>query len=174
MSVQSFFTSAKFRVLFVVLGVLLVAFTSFAVGMAVGFHKARYSYAWGENYNRNFGIGYGRGDGRPGMMNGRGGYGSGMMNNRDFTGGEYRNAHGVSGTILSLTDGNIVVIDRFGRENTIAVSDKTIIKNGSDTVTRDTLKAGDEVTILGNPGDTGVVNADLIRIFGRPTTQQQP
>lgn len=181
MSMKEFCTSPKFRVLFVTLGVLLVALSSFAVGTAVGFHKARYSYAWGENYERNFGAGFGRGEGHPGMMGNRGGYSSGMMSGRDgygsgmmgnwgAQGGDYRNAYGVSGGILSITGDNIVVLDRFGRENTVAVSDKTVIKNGRDTVTRDDLKTGDQITVVGNPSDTGVINADLIRLFGHAAT----
>ena len=29
------------------------------LGVQVGMHKAQYSYAWGENYERNFGMGFG-------------------------------------------------------------------------------------------------------------------
>lgn len=34
---------------------LAIVIAAFGVGVQVGFHKARFSYAWGEHYERNFG-----------------------------------------------------------------------------------------------------------------------
>lgn len=168
MDVKGLLSGRKFKLLLAGLGIFLVALVSFATGIAVGLHKAKYSYAWGANYERNFSKGFGntaRGDSRTtwsaGMMPG------GMMGVRDFDGRNFRNAHGTSGTILSITGNTIIVMDKSGEENTIAVGEKTLIKNGRDTIGISDLKQGDQVIIVGNPGNGGVVNADLIRIFGR-------
>lgn len=163
MMTKDFFTTRQFKVLVSVLGVFLVALVSFASGLAVGFHKARYSYAWGERYEQNFGKGFGENRGE--RLGGRGFFmmgGNGLMGGRDF-----RNAYGVSGAILSLSENAFIVTDRDGKENAVAVSDKTVIKNGRDTIAFGDLKTNDRVVIVGNPGDNGVVSADLIRIMGR-------
>src|SRR3990172_4150311 len=80
----------------IVAGTLLVALIIFAAGVGVGLRKARFSYRWGENYERNF-MGSRFNDGR-GMMGGRSGFLCGMM--RVFSGRDFRNAHGLSGTII--------------------------------------------------------------------------
>ena len=148
----------------IVAGTLLVALIIFAAGVGVGLRKARFSYRWGENYERNF-MGSRFNDGR-GMMGGRSGFLGGMM--REFSGRDFRNAHGLSGTIISITDNNLIVKDRDGKENTVAVTDKTVIKNRRDNLTLNDLKPNDQVVIIGNPADNGVINADLIRMFDNP------
>lgn len=153
--------SKNFRIAAAVVGVFLVAIVSFAGGLAVGFHKARFSYAFGENYERNF-IGGPRGmmqGGRGGMMDDRFGFG------RGFDGRDFRNAHGLSGEILSIAENTLVVKDGDGKENAVTVTEKTLIKNGRTTISLGDLKAGDKVVVIGQPGDNGIVNADLIRVF---------
>lgn len=153
--------SKAFKTAAIVIGVLIIALISFSAGVRVGFYKAKFSYAWGENYERNF-IGGPRGFdgyGRGMMGGGRTGFFR-MMEGRDF-----RNAHGVTGTILSVSDNALVVKDQDDKENTVSVTDKTLIKRGRDTVKLSDLKAGDRIVIVGKPGDNGVVNADLIRVF---------
>lgn len=162
MSTQEMMQSKNFRIAAAVAGVFLVALVSFASGLAVGFHKARFSYAFGENYERNF-IG-----GPRGMMPGERG---GMMERAGFPGAfdgrDFRNAHGVTGTIISISDSAIIVKDKDEKENAVAVTEKTLIKNGRTTVVLGELKAGDRVVVIGQPRDNGVVSADLIRIFGQ-------
>lgn len=167
MSVKQIFESKHFRIMAAVVGVLLVALVSFAGGVAVGLHKAKFSYAFGENYERNFGDGSRnmKQGGRDGMMD-RFGF-SGKFDGRNF-----RNAHGTTGTVLSIADSTIIVKDKDDKENAVAVTEKTLIKSGRDTVTLGDLKIGNRVIIVGQPGDNGVVNADLIRVFGQVDTNQ--
>lgn len=168
MDAKGWFAGRKFRVLLAGLGILLVALVSFATGIAVGLHKAKYSYAWGANYERNFSKGFGvdvRGDGRPAGPAGM--FPGGMMNPRDFDGRSFRNAHGISGTILSIAGNAVIVADQNGEENTVAIGEKTLIKNGRGTIAVSDLRQGDRIVVVGNPGGDGVVNADLIRILGR-------
>jgi hypothetical protein len=148
------------------LGSLIAGAVIFGAGIYVGEHRAKYSYQWGANYERNF-VG---GPGRMGDVRNPGGFGGvedgrpmGMMGN--FEGRDFRNGHGIAGTIVSISDNNIVVKDRSGKENTITVTDKTLIKTGQADIKITDLKADDNIVVIGNPGESGVVNADLIRVF---------
>ncbi len=135
-------------------GGFLIVLASFASGVVVGLKKAKFSNRFGENYERNF---IGSRSGHPGPDIG------GFM--RGIEGRDFRNAHGLAGSIISITDSNIVVKDRDGKENTVAVTDKTVIKSGNENIKIGDLKQNDQIVVIGNPGDNGVVNADLIRVF---------
>lgn len=149
------------------LGCLIAAVIIFAVGVHVGLRKASYSSQWGQNYERNF-IGAGRG-----MMEGRrvskidlDGFEQGpraMM--RSIEGRNFRNSHGIGGVITSISENSIVIKDRDNKENTVAVTDKTIIKSGKNDIKITELKNYQNIVVIGQPGDNGVVNADLIRVF---------
>jgi hypothetical protein len=150
--------SKAFNISALVVGIILFGLVCFSGGVAVGIFKARFSYNFGNNYERNF-LGS-----RQGMMGGN--RGGGMMGFfRNAEGKDYRNAHGISGTIISITDNNLAIKDKDGKENTIAVSDKTVIKNGRESIKITDLKANDQIVVLGNPGDNGVINASLIRVY---------
>lgn len=155
------FSSGKSKILIasaIILGIIILMLGSFAGGMKIGIHKAKFSCDWGKNYERNFiGEHTGRTDFGPGQFM------RGMM--RDIDGRDFRNAHGLAGTIISITDNNLVVKDRDGKENTVAVSDQTVIKSGRNDLKIGDLKVNDQVVVMGQPGDNGVVNAALIRIF---------
>ena len=97
----------------------------------------------------------------------------GMMKEKfnDLEGRGFRNAHGIAGTIISIMDNNIVIKDKDNKENTVAITDKTIIKLGVDDVKISDLKNDQQVVVMGNPGENGVVNADLIRVFNTNLSQ---
>jgi len=151
--------SKKMKIAVLVVGFFLIVFVSFAGGVTVGLKKARFSYKFGENYERNF-IG-GPLPGPMGMMGDRGP--RDMM--RGFEGRGFRNAHGIAGAIISVADNKIVLKDRDGQENTISVSDKTLIKRGQDTIGINDLKNDEQIVVMGRPGDSGTVEADLIRVL---------
>lgn len=159
--------SKYFKVAAITVGVFIVALSSFATGIAIGIHKAKFSYAWGENYERNF-VG-----GRGNMMGGERG---GMMDrfglNGKFDGRNFRNAHGIAGKVLSVSDNSLIINSRDNKENTIAVSDKTIIKRNGETIKLSDIVKDDKVVVVGNPGDNGVINADFIRVFKQGNTNQ--
>lgn len=160
--------SKYFKVTAVTVGVFIVAFASFAAGIAVGIHKAKFSYAWGENYERNF-VG-----GRGNMM---GGYQGGMMDRFGFggrfDGRDFRNAHGIAGVVLSVSDNSLIISDRDNRESTVGVNEKTIMNRNGESVKLGDIVKGDRVVVVGNPGDNGTVNADFIRVFKQGNTNQQ-
>ena len=144
-----------------IIGAFLIILIIFAAGISVGLYKAKFSCKFGENYERNF---MGNHSSRDGWANGGP---MGMMREKfnDLEGRGFRNAHGIAGTIISITDNNIVIKDKDNKENTVAITDKTIIKLGVDDVKISDLKNDQQVVVMGNPGENGVVNADLIRVF---------
>lgn len=142
--------SKPFKIAALLIAFFLVALISFAGGMAVGFHKAKFSFRWGANYERNF-------MGPP--MRGPFGFFPKMM------GRGFRNANGLAGKIISITDDKLVIKDRDSKENTVKVTKKTIIKDRGEDLKINELKKDDTVVVLGNPSDKGVIEADLIRIF---------
>lgn len=149
------------------LGGITVVAISMAVGVTIGLYKARFSYQWGENYERNF-------IGAPGWDKGMmfGGSGCGDKDGKGYVmhgmrGGLFRNSHGLSGSVLSVSENSIVLKDKNNQENVIAISEDTLIKFGGETVAQDDLREGDRVVVLGKPGDDGMVHATLIRIFNR-------
>lgn len=157
--------SKKFKIVIGIVGSVIVALVIFACGVAVGLHKARFSYQWGQNYERNF-MGSGRDFSHNTMSRGERGLEGGIMGFfRDIDEKNFRNAHGVAGTIISIADNNLIIKDRDNKENTVAISDKTIIKHNMDDLKITDLKAGDQLVVMGNPNDQGVVSADLIRVF---------
>jgi hypothetical protein len=148
--------SKNFKIAALAVGAVLLIFVSFAAGVGVGLRKARFSSDFGRNYERNF-IG-------SRMMGGRqDGFIEGMM--REFSGRDFRNANGLAGTIISITNNNLVVKDRDNKENTVVVTDKTAIKLGRNNAQLSDLKQNDQVVVIGQPGNNGVINADLIRVF---------
>lgn len=140
-----------------VTGVLVVLIVTFAFGVFVGMQKARFSYDWGRNYERYF-----MGGPRPGMM-------EGLRFPERFEGQGYRNGHGLAGTVLSVSDGTVIVKDRSDRENTVSVSDRTVIRKGDAMVGVSDLSSGERVTVIGRPGSDGTVAADFIRVFDAPS-----
>jgi len=157
MSTQEMLKSRKFKIAALIVGVIIIALVSFGAGVAIGFHKARFSYKFGENYERNFVGGPFQGTGM--MKQGQ----RGMMG--DFGGQGLRNSHGLSGAIISVANNQIVIKDRDGQENTISVNDKTLIKQGQNTISVNDLKNDEQIVVMGQPGDNGTINADLIRVF---------
>ncbi|MBU2028305.1 hypothetical protein KJ761_00220 [Patescibacteria group bacterium] len=165
---QEIIQSKKFKIVVGVVGALLIMLIIFAAGISVGLHKAKFSYKFGENYERNF---MGNHSSRNGWAN-NGPMGMIREKFNNFEGRGFRNAHGIAGTIISITDNNIVIKDKDNKENTVAITDKTIIKLGRDDVRISDLKNDQQVVVMGNPGDDGVINADLIRVFNPNPIQQ--
>lgn len=136
-----------------VTGVILVAVASFALGFSAGIHKARFSYRFGENYERNF-VNTERQEMKEKML-------------RKMDGKLFRSGHGVAGQIVSVTDGLIVVNGPAGQENGVAVTAETIVMRGGDRISAAELKSGEKIVVLGKPnGDDGTIKADLIRVLG--------
>jgi hypothetical protein len=158
----------KFKIAVASVGVFLIALISFAAGIKVGFRKAHFSYKFGENYERNF-MGP-----RSDFNDPRGPLGPmGMFKERmdALAGREFRNAHGLAGTILSITENTLIIKDKDNKENTIVVNEKTLLKSGRDDIKISDLQKDQEIIAIGNPGENGAINANLIRVFNDPKNQ---
>lgn len=135
----------------IITGIVLVAVGSFALGFSAGLHKARFSYRFSENYERNF------------MKAERQEMKDRIMKRMD--GKLFRSGHGVAGQILSVAEGSIIVSSSEGQENSVITSDTTVIMKGGEKVSLADLVAGERIVVLGKPSDDGSIQADLIRIF---------
>lgn len=165
---KEFIQSKVFKIVAAIIGGFLIVVVIFGAGVAVGLHKARFSENFGKNYERNFMGSRFQDENRGDMMNDRRGFVGGMMN--QVEGRDLRNGYGLSGTVISVTDSNIVIKDQDNKESTVTVSDKTLIKSQSDNLKLSDLKVDDKIVVMGNPGDNGAVNASLIRVFPNTIT----
>lgn len=123
----------------------------FGAGMKVGALKARYSYRWAENYQRNF-----AGPRRGGFL---GSFRQGFKD-RDFI-----NAHGTFGSIIKIDGNTIIVKGKDDVEKTVLVSDKTTITSHRESLKMSDLKVDDQIVIIGTPNEQGQIEAKLIRVF---------
>lgn len=125
----------------------IVVMAIFQAGVFVGFHKARFSYQWGDSYRRTFG-----------------GPRGGMMQN--IKGQEFTSGHGTSGSIVSIDGGKIIVKDQEGTEKFIVTDDQTTIRSGRQDIKITDLKAGQNIVVIGTPNEDGTIRAQVIRTFG--------
>ena len=140
------FESRSMKGFVIGVGVCAVIAVIFQAGLMVGFHKAHFSYQWGENYHRNFG------GPRGGMM--------GDMMDKEFI-----NGHGIGGKIIKIDGQSVIVSGREGKEMVVVVDAGTVIRRMNDTITINDLKVDDRVVVLGDPRDDGQVVAKLIRLI---------
>lgn len=144
---RRYFDSRSFRITLIVLLGFFVALAFFEAGMLVGLHEARSSYRWGEAYQQNFG-------GPPG----------GFI----LKPGSAPNGHGTFGRIASTSKNSFIISDPNHPEETIMITPDTVIRNGMDEVSAQSLTAGTFVVIIGEPNADGAIDARLIRIMPAP------
>lgn len=148
--------SKNVRVLIYTLAILFIAICIFQAGMFVGFHKASFSYNYGENfYKEAFGE---RREGF-GMM--------GMQ--RDM----YMGGHGATGKIVKITLPTILVSGYDNTEKIIRLDDDTVIREFRNELTPQNLKVDDMIVVIGSPNDAGEIQAKLIRILPQLPTQNK-
>lgn len=142
--------SKVFRIIFIVIGALIILLFAFKVGVFVGYRKAQFSYRWGENYHRNF-------------AGPRGGFFSDIR--RGFSDKDFIDSHGIFGSVIKV-DGNIIIVKgKDDIEKTILVSDETAIRKGREEFNALDLKIDEQIVVIGSPNDEGQIEAKLIRIF---------
>ena len=152
MNIDKMFESKNFKRFFIGMVIAIAILLIFEAGESVGFHKARFSYRWAENYQQNFGGGM---MGRGGMMGIAGG----------FSGRDYINTHGIFGPIIKIDGNTIIIKDKDNTEKTITVSSKTTIRKGMQNAAINDLKVDDNITVIGSPNDQGQIEAKFIRLF---------
>ena len=138
-----FESKIAFRIL-CVLGVIIVSLLIFSAGVTVGFHKASFGRAWGDNYEHNFGM-------RP--------------NHPMFGQDNFPNANGAIGKIIKITLPTIIVQDKDNTEKVVLIKDDTKIQKIMSAVKSSDLAVDDFVIIIGSPNTQGQIEAKLIRIM---------
>jgi hypothetical protein len=136
------------------IGIVLILVLVFSAGVSVGFRKASFGRAWGDNYERNFG-----------MMPPR--FGLGQNN--------FPNANGAIGKIINITLPTIIVADKDNTEKVILIKDDSKIQKMRAEIKASDLVINDFVTIIGSPNDSGQIEAKFIRVMplGMPIPQIQ-
>jgi hypothetical protein len=149
MDIDKFFQSKLFKRIILTIGILAVLLFVFWAGMFVDSKKADFSFKWGENYHRNFA-----------------GPKQGFFN--DFMGNDFVNAHGVFGQIIKIDLSELVIEDKDNTEKIVLVKDDTIIRRFRDDVKISDLKVNDYIVVIGDPNDSGQIEAKLIRVMPPP------
>lgn len=150
--VNKIFQTKRFRVAVFVIAGFIIFLIGFKAGTFVGFRKAGFSYQWGENYHRNFG-GPARGFMAPFMME-----------------KEYLNPHATFGKIIKIELPVIIIQGQNEAEKSVLIKDDTNIRRLSETVKSADLKVADQVVIIGEPNNSGQIEAKLIRIMPLPSS----
>lgn len=164
MNFENITKTKYFKGVFYVIGALVILITVFSLGIKIGFHKANFSYSWGENYERNFG------GPRGGMMRnfqGSGGIRGRMMGGLD---NNFINPHGTSGVVLKIDNNALVILGNDNNEKTVSVNEKTIIRKPAEVLKLSDIKIGDNVMIIGAPNNVGQIEAKFIRLFDTANT----
>ncbi len=155
----NFIKSRTFVVIIVILFSLALLVGVFTLGAAVGYRKARFSYAWGENYSRNFG-----------------GPREGFMGNfaKDFSGRDLIDAHGTFGQILKTDSSALIIKGPDNVEKSVLIKDDTTIQRLRETIKPGDLKINDNVVVIGDPNNSGQIEAKFIRVMPFMPTPSMP
>ncbi|MFZ2072571.1 MAG: hypothetical protein WA101_02055 [Minisyncoccia bacterium] len=130
------------------IGIFIIIILIFSAGVSVGFHKASFGRAWGENYERNFGM---------------------KPNKPPFLGEDnFPNAHGSIGKIIKIELPTIIVQDKDNTEKVILIKDNTKIQKIQENITAKDLKLDDFIVTIGSPDEKGQIEAKFIRIMPAP------
>jgi len=146
MDIDKLFQSKIFKKVVLAIIILVIILFVFKAGMIVGERKAEFSNRWGDNYHRNFG------GPRSGFLNGFG--------DKDFI-----NANGTFGQVIKIDGQTIVIKGQSDAEKIVLIKDNTVIKRFRDTMKLTDIKTGDYAVVIGEPNDTGQIEANLIRLL---------
>ena len=148
--IKNMLQSKRLKKIVAVIGIGAIVLVVFAIGMEVGYMKAEFSYKFGEGYYRAFGP--------------EGAHPIG------FVPGDVGDAHGVNGTIVSVTLPTITIAATDNTEKVVRIGNDTIIRELRSTIVSSDLKVGDTIVILGNPYDEDEIEAKFIRVIPAPQT----
>lgn len=145
MSIIQIIKSKWFLTAIIALFACAALFVVFGIGEMVGYHKAQFSYAWSEQYSRNFG------GPQRGMF--------GMPGETVF-----QNPHGVDGTIIKIEGQTLLVNGRDQREKSVVMDAQTQIESFRQGASS-ALQVGDHLVVIGDPNAQGQIVAKFIRIL---------
>lgn len=136
------------------IGALALALCIFQAGIFVGYHKAAFSYRFGDNYHKTFGS-FER-------------HGMGMMDRGEFPGfppGEFTPAYGVTGTVIKVSLPTVIVAGTDKVEKVVLVNEKTMVRRFREDINISDVKVGDAIVVIGAPNESAQIEAKLIRIM---------
>jgi hypothetical protein len=140
------------RLALIVGGGIILLLSSFSFGMYVGEKKEAFKYKWGENYGRFFG------EPRQGFFPGKsGGIPIGPIGGM--------NAFGNGGIVLKINGNMLAIKGDDGYEKIIAVTSSTVIRELNGDIALNAIKPGDAIVIIGDPNNSGQIQAKFIRVF---------
>ncbi len=145
MNFKNFFQSKTFGIFLIALGGCALALIIFRAGMFVGYHKAAFSYRWGDSYYKAFG--------RP---------------ERNFPmnfSEELTPAHGAIGRIIKVNLPTVLLEERNQIEKSIIINASTTILRFRETLKPTDLQVDDMAVVIGSPDSQGQIDATLIRIM---------
>lgn len=142
------------RIVFIC-GIIALLLLGFIGGQTFERGRIRHFVGWQNNYERNF---FGDRERTPfSMMR------FGMMGN------SFR-SHAILGTILTIDNNTLSVQDnKENIEQSIRITDATIIQNDFGRAKISDLQTGQRVAIFGRPTNAGQIEASLIRILDKTT-----
>lgn len=145
-----FFQSKTLKWIILAIGALVVLVFVFCIGVFVGTERADFSFEWADQYHRNFAGPQG------------GFFGDFMGMDRQFT-----NANGIFGQIIAINNDVLTVKDNDGdnTEKNILANNKTTIILQKKNIKLSDLKIDDNIVVIGEPDNTGEIQAKLIRVM---------
>jgi hypothetical protein len=135
----------------IAIGSFVIVVFIFGFGMFVGGIKARFSYRWAESYHENF-------------AGPKGGF-FGNWQRMPPLPGDFVQSHGTFGEIIKINNSDFVIKGQAEMEKIVLIKDDTVIEKGRTKITRDDLKIGDQVVVIGSPNEQGQIEAKLVRLF---------
>ena len=143
---KKIFQSKLFIRILAGIGIVIAALMIFQAGVFVGYHKAAFSYRWGQDYYHTFG-----------------GHQKKIFMGMDH--GNFPNTHGATGKIIKTDLPVLVIEDPDKIEQIILTDNRTIVRRFRDTIKPADLKIDDYVVVIGSPNDTTQIEAKFIRVM---------
>lgn len=156
--ILKFFRSKVFLIIIIILFGLALLIGAFTIGAFVGYKKAMFSYRWGESYHLNFG-------------GPKGGF---FQNFRDLGGRDFIGGHGVFGQIIKIEGQTLVIKGQDNVERIVLVKNNTSIRRLGEDVKLGDLKTDEYIIVIGEPNDSGQIEAKFIRVMPFPPSPSIP
>lgn len=149
--------SKAFKISIIIILVIMLSLLTFNLGVSVGFRKANFFYKWRDNYNNNVSP-------ISGCM-------EPPFNERFNESAErgFINSSGSVGEIIKINeDFSLIIKDFDNTEKIIILNENTAIREFKNQVAKEDLKIGQKVVIIGDPKESGKIEAKLIRVMPEP------
>lgn len=147
-----FWSTKKDKIITISVLSLVVALLIFKAGMFIGYHRALFSYRSDARFSSDMGQGRDMMKAPP----------FGFMRE------EFPTNHGAAGRIVSVSLPHFVVAGLDNSEKTVTIGKETMIRRMRDTVASTSIKVDENAVVLGEPDDTGKIQAKFIRLMSLP------